>query len=465
MGNPALSRIFCFSLSCSNDYFYTMIIKLKKAIRSLTGTPQPGCMFVAVSGGIDSVVLSHMLHSAGFTICIAHVNFGLRAKESDDDERFVRDWAQQLGVACEVIRFDTKAEARKRKLSVQMAARELRYDWFNLLSEKNQNAFVAVAHQHDDELETFFINLLRGSGLHGLKGISERNGNIIRPLLFASRTEIEAYALKYHLLWRNDSSNQKNDYLRNTLRNRVLPQLFELASGKKGLLRSLSNLSENEKLFSELIEIQRKKLLGYQDQRWQINIAELKKVQQTEGMLFELLQPFGINSGQNSTLLAAIDRKGAFFLSREYRISVESETIEIQRRDAIAHSSVVLIHQPTTQIDFPIHLSFSKSILSHPFAPDKSMDKAWFDFDQLAFPLQVRRWQRADRFVPFGMNGSKLLSDFFTDQRFSRAQKENIWLLTDANNLILWVIGHRAAEICKVTSATQCLFTVYCLEK
>ncbi|MFZ4464309.1 MAG: tRNA lysidine(34) synthetase TilS [Bacteroidales bacterium] len=438
-----------------------MIDRFQKELQKLTTSSEPQKVLVAISGGLDSVVLTHLLHQSGHQLVLAHVNFSLRGDESDEDERFVRDLGRELGIQVFVKYFYTADYAANNHLSIQVAARELRYQWFEQVAEEQNCDYIAVAHHQDDQIETFFINLLRGSGLHGLKGMPQTNGKIIRPLLFAGRNEIEQYAAINGLSWRNDSSNKKNDYLRNKLRNKILPEIMEVSpTAYAGIRQSIAHLAAHEKLLNELILEKRLQILHSEKKYFYILKSDLSGFQHPGALLFEILREFGFNGSQTDDIAAKLDSAGAVFYSETHLLSLEREQIEIHKLEEESPELFIYLEEETRSLEEPINLQIS--ILEHldSFVPEKNPAVASFDVDLLSFPLHIRKWRQGDRFVPFGMIGSKLLSDYFTDKHFSRFEKESVQLLCDHKGLILWVIGHRQADFGKITSETRSVYQI-----
>ena len=433
-----------------------MIEEFLKHLEPLTDFDRNCKILVAVSGGADSIVLSHLLHSAGYTLVIAHCNFGLRGIESDEDESFVRRFSVDLKIPVFVKHFDTANYAEKNKISIQMAARDLRYNWFQELVAELDCKFIAVAHHQDDQIETFFINLFRGSGIKGLSVMLPKNGNIIRPLLFMQRAEIEQYANVHKLTFRTDSSNAKNAYLRNNIRNNLLPQLYQMIDGSKnGILKSLQFLSANEELYNELVADVTKDFIQIDNGIVRIEKAKLLKFKALEGILFETISPYGFKGFVLESIVKALKSEpGTIFISGTHRLTINRDVIEIEPIGC-ADVELYYINQGDTEIRFPVSLQFTIENRTIDFNINKTSAVASIDFDKLKFPLIIRKWKKGDRFVPFGMQGSKLLSDFFIDQHFTRHQKENCWLLCNNDDLVIWVIGYRISDVYKITDKTR----------
>ncbi len=413
-------------------------------------------ILVAVSGGVDSVVMLHLLHRAGFPLAVAHCNFQLRGRESDDDESFVRNIAAQYGIPVFVKSCDTQVFAEKEKISIEMAARVLRYDWFEELMEKHHLQKLSIGHNKDDDAETFFIKLLRGSGLSGLKGILAKRENVIRPLLFASRKEILAYAKEHQLSFREDSSNASDDYLRNRIRHHLLPFYEkEFPGGTKALAESLKKLKTTETIFHQLLEEKKNQLFHRTDGEISLDKTAIRSLEPRGDWLFSLLEEFGFNHSTIDDFCQTLEvsQTGQLFHAENYTLLNDSHRLII-KKNKIASEKEFTINNWDKPVSQPVLLRF-EILPNHPaftFSTDKTI--AYFDADKLSLPLKLRRWRQGDRFVPFGMSGSKLLSDFFSDEKINRFERENLWLLF-SDKEIIWVTGHRTSNRFRVTGKTK----------
>ena len=425
-------------------------------------------VILALSGGIDSMVLADLLLKTKVEFVAAHCNFHLRGEESDGDEKYVCEFAEKNGIQCFVKHFETEKYAADNGISIEMAARDLRYDWFEQLRQQLGYDKIAVAHHADDQAETFFINLLRGAGLNGLKGMKPQNGVIIRPLLWASREQIRKYAVENQILWREDHTNAESVYLRNKIRNQLLPAFDELhPEARQGLYKSLEHLSAENELYRALL---REKLTQIVEQEGDVQRLLYSKLVRTEvpepvegptysfQLLFEWLRQFGFNTDQCYFIYDALGKGiGNQYSSATHCVVIGRDGLQLSELTEKTNEEIQ-IQIGEKEILSPVHLRFSKLEKTSDFVIDKSPEVAQLDFDKLKFPLTLRHWHHGDRFHPLGMKGSKLLSDFFVDQKFTEWQKRNVWLLVAADGDILWVVGYRIDERYKVSISTKTIF-------
>ena len=417
-------------------------------------------LVLALSGGIDSMVLADLLLKSKVDFVAAHCNFHLRGEKSDGDERFVRDFCEKNGIQCFVKHFETEKYAEENGISIEMAARDLRYAWFEELRQQLDYDKIAVAHHADDQAETFFINLLRGAGLNGLKGMKPQNGVIIRPLLWASREQIHQYAIENQIVWREDHTNAENLYLRNKIRNQLLPVFDELQpEARQGLYQSSGHLSSENELYRELLKEKLSQIVEHDG-----DVQIVKVPEPVEGptysfqLLFEWLRQYDFNTDQCHFIYDAMNTGiGNKYFSPTHQLVIGRNELQLSEIKSI-EDEVIQIGIGEEEITSPILLRFSKFEKTSDFVIDKSPEIAQLDFDKLKFPLTLRHWRHGDRFHPLGMKGSKLLSDFFVDQKFTEYQKRNVWLLVSADDDILWVVGYRINDRFKVTNSTKSLF-------
>lgn len=406
-------------------------------------------LLIAISGGVDSVVLTHVLHQLSFDVSLAHCNFQLRDNESDLDEEFVKELGKKLNSQTFTTRFDTKEFAEENKLSTQVAARELRYQWFDELVEKNQFDYVLTSHHTDDNLETFLINLTRGTGLEGLTGIPAINGKIIRPLLPLSRQEILEFAEKNSINWREDASNSETKYLRNKIRHEIVPKLKEI---NPSLLDSFGKtsgfLKESQQIINDRIEDISSDIISTENDIQKINIKELNTLSNPKAYLYQLLKEYGFTEWSDVyNLLSAQSGKQVF--SNTYRLLKDRDFLILSGIKKLEEETY-FVEEDSKEIEYPICLKIeqSKDVLS------EESNQIFVDKDLLKFPLSVRKWQNGDYFCPSGMRGKKKLSKFFKDEKFSLLEKENIWLLCNSNNDIVWIVGKRQDNRYKATKTT-----------
>ncbi len=406
-------------------------------------------ILAAVSGGRDSVVLVDLLHKDGHQFEIAHCNFHLRDSESDRDEHFVRDLANRYGVPCHVAHFDTANYAAEHKLSVEMAARELRYEWFERVRRDRELDLIAVAHHRDDAIETFFINLLRGTGLAGLCGMKERNGNIIRPLLHTSRETINRYIDENRLQYVDDCTNATDLYLRNRIRHQLIPLLRELSPAfDSTMARNLHNLSDaNEIMQASLSSLRSKKVTRQPDGIDRIAICDIDSLVPQATLLFELLRPYGFSADVVGQVIAGLHgESGRQYCSATHLLVKDRDTLQIAPLD-----------QPDSRPQITISAPFPRRELA---ALKTKPDTILCDADTLRQPLALRHWRDGDRFHPFGMKGTRLLSDYFSDLKLSLLEKQHQWLLCDAAGRIVWVVGRRPDARFALTPETSSVIKI-----
>ena len=411
-------------------------------------------LLVGVSGGIDSVVLIDLLDQAGFSFAIAHCNFRLRGAESDGDERLVTSLARKYDARLYKTTFDTAEYAQEHKISIEMAARDLRYRWFETVRTTHHLDFIAVAHHREDQLETFFLNLARGTGLAGLTGMRPINGKIIRPLLFASRQEIEKYSHDNLLEFREDSSNLNTDYQRNKIRHDLLPMMELLnPSFREGLIRTMGYLEDVENIYNQSIRQTWERVSFRMGNDFLISIAELKLLNPLPTYLFEFLKPFGFKNSIVKDIISSLDGiSGKHFCSQSNRLVRDRDTLILSPMKNESHKPYYL-EEGSKELMLPIHLKISVTEKKDKFKIPDSQNVACIDHDKVQFPLMIRKWQKGDYFRPLGMIGLKKLSDFFIDSKLSLPEKENTWILANGEKVV-WIIGRRLDDRYKITAAT-----------
>ncbi len=417
---------------------------IERFIKEQALLPKEAKLLVGVSGGADSSVLLHLLWRLHYDVVVAHCNFHLRGEESDADALFVQNLAEQYAFDFQKIDFDTETIASQRGISIEMAARELRYEWFEQLRSKKECAYIVVGHHADDAVETFFLNLLRGSGLKGLSGMRAKRDNILRPLLGVTRADILDYIQEYNLSYRNDITNLETIYRRNKLRLDVIPQLQEINPSLTDTILSTAKRMDDanaivqwasEKIFQEVC-YQQGEALCY-------DLSILRSYPGHETLLFEWLHQYGFSQQQIEQMLRCdAESSGQRFDSRNNAIIHSRAVLFLQEKELSPNQA--LLNIPLIEGIYgskpQIQLSFIKE--NNTFVIDKSPRKALLDASKLSFPLQLRKWRHGDYFYPFGMKGRKKISDFITDLKLSPIEKENIYVLI-SNQQVVWVVGYR----------------------
>lgn len=407
---------------------------------------------VAISGGIDSVVLTHLCKQLELDFALAHCNFNLRGEASNADEDFVLDLADALDLEVFVEGFDCALYAKINKLSIQVAARELRYSWFDELCRQLDFDFVATAHHADDDLETFLINLSRGTGLEGLTGIPQQNNFVIRPLLPFSREQIEQYATANKLSWREDSSNASTKYLRNQLRHEVIPKLKEATPHfLDNFLKTQAHLTEAKTIVADRVdEVMETVVIEISSDGVYFDVNAIKQLSNPKAYLYEMLKDYGF-SEWNDIVNLLDAQSGKQILSQTHRLIKHRDTIILADKKPSEPNRENQIQITENQTETPIGVLCLETVETH---GKSDVNTIFVDKDLLKFPLILRKWQEGDYFYPIGMDGKKKLSKFFKDEKLSILDKENAWLLCSGNR-ILWVVGMRQDNRFKVNYNTN----------
>lgn len=427
-----------------------MIHKVEKFIEQQELLQRGEKVVVAISGGADSVALLLVLRGLGYDCVALHCNFHLRQEESLRDERFVMELCKRLRTPLKVIEFNTAEYAAKKKISIEMAAREQRYEAFERYRQETGARAIAVAHHRDDSAETILLNLMRGTGIKGLRGIQPKNGYIIRPLLCVGRNDILDY-----LKWRRedfvtDSTNLTSDFTRNKIRLEIIPLMESInPSIINSLTQTATHLTEAEKVYAKAIEegVERVKTGNI------IDIAELRQEPSPQALLFEILQPLGFNSAQIGNIYTSLDGEGRrTFESNAWKVTKAQHTLTITSReeDIFSPTSITIGEEKET----PYGTIECKEM---PFDGEieRGKETASLDLSKIKEPLTIRLWQKGDRFTPFGMRGSKLVSDYMTDRKMSPIEKSRQLVITDADGDIIWLINERPASKCKIDKNTK----------
>ncbi len=438
-----------------------MLDAFQKQLLALENNPAGKKFLLAVSGGLDSAVLAELFALSAFDYSIAHCNFQLRGKESDGDENFVKKLAAKSNVSFFSVKFETEKFCADNRVSVQMGARQLRYEWLKEIKTKNKFDYIVTAHHADDSIETFFINLLRGTGIAGLKGIRAKNEDVIRPMLGFYRAEIEKFAKKNKLKWREDSSNSSDKYERNRIRHHVIPALEKTdENAKRNIRQSMSMLASVEEIYRKAIAEKASEFVKKDKTKVEIDLGLFAGSKHTALYLYELIKEFGFGYDQTEMVVACISKKeysGKEFYSNYHRLVIDRKSLSVipikkeEGKSFMVNPGFKMINLGDT------YCWFEKLKKTKNFKPDPSPEIAALDFDKLSFPLQVRKWKQGDRFYPLGMQKPKKLSNFLIDNKVSVLDKEQVYVLVSGSK-IAWIMGYRIDDRFKVTSATKNLY-------
>jgi tRNA(Ile)-lysidine synthase len=411
-------------------------------------------ILLAVSGGIDSMVMTHLFLSAGFESGIAHCNFSLRGAESDKDEELVEKISSEYKIPFYSVKFETKNYAKKNRISVQMAARELRYHWFETIRSANNYDFIAIAHNLNDNIETFLINLIRGTGITGLTGMRSVSHRIIRPLIFATRDMIKEYRDLNDIPFREDKSNADTKYTRNKIRHVVLPVLKQINPALESTLNETADrLAETNKIVTDLLQKINEQSSYYDGKILKYKINSLQPHLENKTLTFELFKPFGITGSTVRDLLKVLEgRTGGKIITSTHRL--------IKNRNELFVSVINDTDQIYCEINNTENLRTAPGIesadimkITPGFKVKGDKKSAFIDFKKVSFPMIIRRWKKGDFFIPFGMKDKKKLSDYFIDKKYSLFEKEEALILESAGNIV-WIIGERTDDRFKITPST-----------
>jgi tRNA(Ile)-lysidine synthase len=407
-------------------------------------------LLLATSGGLDSMVMLHLFQNLKHEIAIAHCNFQLRGLESFEDQNFIQDYAVANNIPIFVTQFDTENFAKDYKLSIQVAARNLRYDWFYELLETKNYDYILTAHHADDNLETFIINLSRGTGLDGLVGIPSQNDKIIRPLLVFSSQEIENYAKENNIKWREDSSNASDKYLRNKIRHNIIPQLKELNPNFLDSFQKTQNyLQESQTMVEDATIMIYQQIAKEVGNDIHFDLLKLKTLQNYKSYLYQWLQEFGFTAW-NDIYDLVDSQSGKIIYSNDYQL-LKDRNLLILSPILEIENEIFFIEKNQQEVKIPINLS----ICQVDSISNTNQNTIFVEADKLLFPLEIKKWNEGDNFQPFGMNGSsKKVSKFFKDEKLSVLEKQKIWILT-SDNRIVWIIGLRQDERFRIEKTTQ----------
>lgn len=425
-----------------------MFQKFKNHIHSNFSFLQDKKLLVATSGGLDSMVLVHLFQNLNFNFALSHCNFQLRNLESDADEEFVNSYAEQHNIPCFTTKFDTKKYSETHKLSTQVAARNLRYDWFNEILKQENFDYIITAHHADDVAETFMINLSRGTGLEGLLGIPSKNGNIIRLMLPFSRKEIENYASENQLQWREDSSNASDKYVRNKIRHQIVPVFKEINdSFLQSFQNTLEHLNQQQSLVDDAVLLVYEKVVSEEKQQLKINIPALLHYKNYKAYLYQWLHKYGFTAW-NDVYDLVHSQSGKQIFSENYVLLKDRDCLLLSQKTT--DFNPIVFHSITEITNFPLNFSFCNfSNISN-----QNKNVIFVAESKLQFPLTIRKWNSGDYFYPAGMQGKKKVSKYFKDEKFTLFQKQQAFIL-ESNNKIVWIIGHRADERFKPENTNQ----------
>lgn len=412
-------------------------------------------IIASVSGGIDSMVLIHLLHETGFSFAIGHCNFQLREEESDKDESFVIDAAKKYGVRIFTTRFDTASFARENGISIQMAARDLRRQWFEKLCEEQGYDKICTAHHLNDSLETVIFNLAKGTGISGIKGISPQSGRFVRPLLFASREMITRFAKDHYIHWREDRSNSSIKYARNKIRHYVVPELKKINPNLEAtFLLSAEKLLAADEFYHEAIRAMSKELVSRQNGVTAIDIQRLTNVSHPAVVLYEIIKDYGFNFHQAKQIVEGIqNQSGRTFFSAHYQVVQDRQHFLVSTLSE-HHSEAIFVDKYSVSASFGEETFVFEECDIRDFTMVPGPGVACLDVDLLKFPLKIRHWKKGDYFFPLGMNGKKKVSDFMIDKKIPVNLKAQAMTIFSGNDLI-WLVGHRIDHRFRITDNTR----------
>ena len=432
-----------------------MLKKVNQYIESNSLFSNSDKLVLALSGGIDSICLLDVLVKLGYDIVIAHCNFSLRGKESDKDQKFVLDIAKKYNIKTYTRNFNTLDYSAKNKISIQMAARDQRYLYFEEVRVLSNSKYIIIGHNSNDNIETFFINLTRGTGVKGLTGIKNKKDRIVRPMLSIDRVEISDYIANNNLKYREDSSNISDSYLRNNLRHNILPMFKSInPSFSKTILNEINILNGVYDIYQIKIKEDLEKIKIETDCGFKISCSKILETNYTELYLYELFSPFGFNDVKSIYQTIVENKSGKFFVSDKYILNIDRDDIILSYKKIKKEISPILITEKDTKVETSVKLKFSSSIVGD-FNNDQNF--GFFDLDKLVFPLELRKWRDGDFFYPLGMKVKKKLSDFFIDEKFSILNKKDTWILC-SNNDIVWVVGSRIDDRYKISINTKKMY-------
>ncbi len=414
-------------------------------------------ILLAVSGGADSIVLTDLCIKCNFNIAIAHCNFKLRGADADNDELFVRNFAKKHNIKSHFISFNTTEYSKKHKISIEMAARELRYEWFYNLKKEFGYNYIATGHHLNDSIETVLLNLTRGTGYKGLSGIANKHNNIVRPLLFATRSDIEEYAQKHNLQFCTDVTNQSDVFIRNKIRNQIIPLLKEINPAFESvMLNNLQNITEANYILNNYFKEYKHNSILEDNTYFTIPFNKIDNVDPIKIHLFELINTFGFSTDTINKVADAIINKnktGALFYSDSHTLLLDRDAIIIRKKTSDNNTRYNI--NEVSDFNSGICNIKAQTINIEDFNLIKNRSIACLDTDKLQFPLTIRRWKQGDYFYPLGMKNKQKVSDFLINNKVNRFAKDDVLILEDANNNIIWIVNYRIDNRFKVTETTK----------
>jgi tRNA(Ile)-lysidine synthase len=420
-------------------------------------------LLLAVSGGVDSVVLCELCYRAGFDFAVAHCNFQLREADSKRDETFVKDLAKKYGAAFYLATFDTTAIAQSQKKSIEEAARDLRYAWFKTICDENNYRYILTAHHANDNIETVLMNFFRGTGIKGLHGILPKQQQIVRPLLFANKNELGLFAAENMLEFVTDHTNAQNEFTRNYFRNELIPSVKKIFPGaEENILKNISRFGEAEQLYNQAVDLHKKKLLQQKGNEIHIPVLKLLKTVPLPSIVYEIIKEYNFAAAQTDEVIALLkSESGKYIKSTTHRILKNRNWLIISFNETITEQNTVIESGDNKVIYKNGELlveQLNNTDLSH------SSLVAQLDIAVIKFPLLLRKWKTGDYFYPLGMQKKKKLSRFLIDQKLSLSQKEKTWVI-EMNKKIIWVVGMRIDDRFKVTAQTKNILRISSVQK
>jgi tRNA(Ile)-lysidine synthase len=421
-------------------------------------------VILAVSGGVDSVVMTDLFYESGYSCIILHCNFGLRGDESEADEAFVRSIAASYEIPVFVRKFRTEEFAEENGISIQMAARELRYDWFDEMAREYHEDVIATAHNMNDSVETVLLNLCRGTGVKGITGIPVKNGKYIRPLLFASRTDILLYAKEHHIQFREDSSNASKKYQRNKVRHDLIPLFEEInPSFIQTMSENIQRFRESHLIYREQVEKKRNEIFIAKDTHIEVDLEALKGLDPHGSWLYELFSEFGFSIDQCLNIKNILNsNSGKQFISPTYRLFKDRDKLLLYKSEETSFERYY-IDSPESKASLPFSMDIEVIDRDDLKAFPDSQNIAFLDLDKLNFPLILRKWQHGDYFFPLGMEQMKKVSDFYIDNKIPLPEKKRTWILTSGNKIV-WITGLRIDNRFKITDKTKQILKLHLYE-